>query len=53
MTGTYQAILRCALGDTPELFETHEVIGAHRADGTPVSRLWQAISTTQGPLRMS
>lgn len=52
-TGTYQAILRCVLGDDAELSRIHKVIGADRADGTLVSQLWQAISTTQGPLRMS
>lgn len=51
-TGTYQAILRCALGDNPEVSTIYKVIGEYRADGTPVSQLWQAISTTQGPLRM-
>jgi len=50
---TYRAILRCALGDIPELLRIPDVILAHRPNGTPASQLWQAISTTQGPLRMS
>lgn len=52
-TTTYGAILRCALGDTTKLSRIRKVIVAHRADGTPVSQLWQAISTTKGPLRTS
>jgi hypothetical protein len=50
---TYRAILRCALGDIPELIQIPEVILAHHPDEDPVSQLWQAISTTRGPLRMS
>lgn len=50
---TYQAILRCALGDIPGLSQIFKVINDYYADGTSGSRLWHAISTTQGPLRMS
>lgn len=48
---TYRAILRCALGDTSNLPQLHDLIGLD--GGTPISQLWQAICTTKGPLRLS
>ncbi|WP_163554468.1 hypothetical protein [Candidatus Frankia alpina] len=52
-TTTYHALLRCALGDIPELSKIRRLPGERHADGTPVSQLWAAISTTKGPLRLS
>lgn len=48
---TYQALLRCALGDGTHL-PTH-ILHDHGPDGEPVSQLWAAVSTTKGPLRLS
>lgn len=42
---TYTAILRCALGDGPDI----ETVNRPAASD---SQLWEAISTTQGPLRL-
>ncbi|MDT3446198.1 hypothetical protein [Pseudofrankia sp. BMG5.37] len=50
-SSTHRAILRCALGDIPDLGKVHELIGEYR-DEAPVSQLWAAISTTHGPLRL-
>lgn len=50
---TYQALLRCALGDDPEVLRAIRPAGTRNADGNPVSQLWAAISTTKGPLRLS
>jgi hypothetical protein len=50
---TYHALLRCALGDTPELADIRSLAGDRHPDGAPVSQLWAAVSTTKGPLRLS
>ncbi|MFI5613250.1 hypothetical protein [Amycolatopsis sp. NPDC051903] len=53
--GTYLALLRCALGITAD--EAGRIAranhAARRSDVGSASRLWEAISTTQGPLRLS
>ena len=48
---TYQALLRCALGDGTHL--PTRVLHDRGPDGEPISQLWAAISTTKGPLRLS
>jgi hypothetical protein len=51
---TYQALMRCALGDgNVEIGEVTGLIGERDPDGVPVSQLWAAITTTKGPLRLS
>ncbi|MGH3798375.1 MAG: hypothetical protein ACRDSP_26305 [Pseudonocardiaceae bacterium] len=50
---TYRALLRCALDDEPGCLRVASLAGEHHPDGTPVSQLWEAISTTTGPLRLS
>ncbi|MEV4643642.1 hypothetical protein [Saccharopolyspora sp. NPDC049357] len=50
---TYQALLRCALGDDPNLTKIPRALHKRDADGRLVSQLWAAISTTKGPLRLS
>lgn len=49
---TFRALLRCALGDNPDLTRTHK-LAAHTPDGDTSSQLWRAITTTKGPLRLS
>jgi hypothetical protein len=46
---TYGAVLRCALGDTPAAASLAATVPATRDNS---SQLWEAISTTQGPLRL-
>lgn len=50
---TFQALLRCALGDDPALAQVPRVLHKRDENGDPVSQLWAAISTTKGPLRLS
>jgi hypothetical protein len=50
---TYRALLRCALGDGPESPRVSGPASQSGPDGTPVSQLWAAISTSKGPLRLS
>jgi len=50
---TYWALLRCALGDDPGISWAAVLNDRRGSDGNPVSRLWTAISTTSGPLRLS
>ena len=50
---TFHALLRCALGDGPDVRRAHALAGVRDPDGNPVSQLWSAISTTTGPLRLS
>jgi hypothetical protein len=50
---TYQALLRIALNDAPGFLRVTSVLHEHRPDGSLVSQLWDAISTTKGPLRLS
>ncbi len=52
-TTTYHALLRCALGDIPELSKIRNFPGKRHPDDTPVSQLWATISSTKGPLRLS
>lgn len=52
-TTTYHALLRCALGDGPELGRVRRLPGERGPNGASVSELWTAISTTKGPLRLS
>jgi hypothetical protein len=50
---TYGAILRCALGDASHLNTIRQHGNDGDADGELISQLWEKISTTKGPLRMS
>ena len=50
---TYQALLRIALDDEPGSQRITSVLHEHHPDGSLVSQLWEAISTTTGPLRLS
>jgi hypothetical protein len=50
---TYHALLRCALGDVPELGAIRSLPGKRHTDGVPVSQLWAAVSTAKDPLRLS
>ena len=50
---TYQALLRIALDDEPGNGRITSVLHERHPDGSLVSQLWEAISTTTGPLRLS
>lgn len=50
---TFKTLLRCALGDGPDVMRAHRLAAERTPDGDPVSQLWAAISTTKGPLRLS
>lgn len=50
---TYQALLRIALDDEPGSGRITSVLHDHHPDGSLVSQLREAISTTIGPLRLS
>jgi hypothetical protein len=53
-TTTYQALLRCALGEDATVSLRGVLRSQHAVNDTePVSQLWHAISTTTGPLRLS
>ena len=53
-TTTYQALLRCALGEDATVSLRGVLRSQHTVNDTePVSQLWHAISTTTGPLRLS
>jgi hypothetical protein len=53
-TTTYQALLRCALGEHTTVRLLSVLQSRSAVDNTePVSQLWHAISTTKGPLRLS
>ncbi|QIZ38210.1 hypothetical protein [Saccharopolyspora sp. ASAGF58] len=50
---TYQALLRTALGNDSNPARVAGLARERDTDGTPVSQLWAALSTTKGPLRLS
>lgn len=50
---TYDALLRIALDDEPGSSWITKLVHDRNPDGTSVSQIWQAISTTAGPLRLS
>jgi hypothetical protein len=53
-TTTYQALLRCALGEDTTVSLRGVLRSQHAVNDTePVNQLWHAISTTTGPLRLS
>ena len=50
---TYAAIVRVALGDADAKDGISRVANLRGSDGTLRSQLWDAISTTKGPLRLA
>jgi hypothetical protein len=51
---TYQALMRCALGDGPiDMGPIADLLAERGPDGKSVSQLWATITTTKGPLRLS
>ena len=52
-SSTYRALLRCALGDSSDLPWSGILDARRGSDTASASQLWDAISTTKGPLRIS
>jgi hypothetical protein len=50
---SYEALLRVALGDGVDLAAILDWLTDQHGDGRTRSQLWEVISTTTGPLRLS